>query len=121
MVSSKLFRSFATIKFMEDLYVITAKMVKTTKMKKELAKAHFAVRDGPFSSLFSFVAVRLLDWLLTSASHNLFPGQFEYSFRPQEHRFYCAGNGCKRPPHWFRLPFRSPRLCLIKRPVLKRR
>lgn len=108
-VRSSLFRSFATIRLIEDLYVMTAKMVKTTNIKKELAKAHLIVKEGPLSSLFSeFFG------FITSASHSLFHGQFGYNFLLQEHQFYYEDNEYRHPQHSFRLLFRIPILCLVK-------
>ena len=82
-------------------------------MKKELAKAHLIVKEGPFSSLFS-------DFFgfITSASHNLFRVQFGYSFPPRERQFCCEDNEYIRPLRLFQLLFRIPTLYLVKRHVL---
>ena len=79
---------------------MTAKIVNTTNMKKELAKAHLIVKEGPFSSLFS-------DFFgfITSASHNLFRVQFGYSFPPRERQFCCEDNEYIRPLRLFQLLF----------------
>lgn len=112
-VRSSLFLSFATIKLMDDLYVMTAKIVKTTNIKKELAKAHLIVKEGPLSSLFS-------DFFgfITSASRTLFHGLSGYSFLLLEHQFYCEGNECTHLQRLFQLLFHIPILYLVKRHVL---
>ncbi len=76
----------------------------TTNIKKELAKAHFNVKEGFLSSFF------LLFFLFTSASHTLYLVLFVYNFLHPGDLSYYANNEYKHPQRLFRFLSDIPKL-----------